>query len=241
MVENPETEQVKAAAIEFAKKNKKAVAKDFTDPSVYLPEKNPVSVFMAGSPGAGKTEASKELLNETLAGSTRKVLRIDPDELRHEFPNYDGTNAALFQGAVSILVDRIHDLALKQSQSFILDSTLSNFGVAERNIRRSLNKGRQVQILYVYQEPRLAWEFVKAREAAEGRQIPPEQFVDQYFGARETVNGLKKAFGDQIKVDLLLKNTDGSNRFSRSGVDQIDYHIPENYDRDQVRALVGLP
>ncbi len=193
---------------------------------------------MAGSPGAGKTEASKELLNEFSAD--KAILRIDPDELRAEFTDYDGTNAWLFQGATSILVEKVLDFALDQSQSFVLDGTLSHYDVAERNIKRSLRKGRVVQILYVYQEPRLAWEFVQAREAKEGRRVPPEQFVDQYFAARETVNRLKREFGAEIRVDLLLKNNDGSNRFYRNGVDQIDYHIPEKYDRNDVLALVGL-
>lgn len=44
------------AALVFAQANKKPIAKRLTDPRVYLPEESPVSVFMAGSPGAGKTE-----------------------------------------------------------------------------------------------------------------------------------------------------------------------------------------
>lgn len=240
MEENSAAKKIRLRAIQYAKKHKKTIAKEFTNVEVYLPEDNPVSVFMAGSPGAGKTEASKELLNDTLAGSDRMVLRIDLDELRERFPDYDGTNAWLFQYPASILVDRIHDLALKQSQSFLLDGTLAKYDRAERNIRRSLNKGRRVQILYVYQKPGLAWEFVKAREAKEGRRVPPERFVDQYFGARETVNQLKMTFGERIRVDLLLKNTDGSDKIYENGIDQIDYHIPENYDRSQVSTLVGL-
>ncbi|WP_349306189.1 zeta toxin family protein [Pseudomonas sp. PCH44] len=59
----------------------------------------PVSVFMSGSAGAGKTEASIELLN---LFSDQPILRIDPDELRNEFADYQGGNAYLFQGAVSI-------------------------------------------------------------------------------------------------------------------------------------------
>ena len=231
-------EPIKLRALDFARKNKKQIARKLTDPSEYLPEKDPVSVFMAGSPGAGKTEASKELLIE-LQDDT-PILRIDPDELRLQFDEYDGTNAWIFQAATSILVEKIHDLALDQSQSFILDGTLSNFEVAERNIRRSLKKGRLVQILYVYQKPELAWQFVQAREEKEGRRIPAEQFVDQYFAARENVNRLKQLFRARIRVDLLLKNNDGSNRFYKNGVDQIDYHIPEKYDRQQVQALVGL-
>ena len=64
-----------------------------------------------------------------------------------------------------MLVDKIYDSALSQHQSFLLDGTLSNYHIAHRNITRSLNKDRPVQILHVYQEPQLAWSFVGVREA----------------------------------------------------------------------------
>jgi predicted ABC-type ATPase len=224
-------------AIKFARSHKIDIAKRLTDPKNFPPEKNPVSVFMAGSPGAGKTEASIELLKE-MGGSN--IVRIDPDELRSEFAAYNGTNAWLFQKAVSVLVDRIHDMVLEQNQSFLLDGTLSHYDLARKNIERSLKRKRTVQILYVYQEPILAWEFVQAREAAEGRRIRPETFIDQYFGAREVVNRLKREFGRNISVDLLLKNNDNSRRLYQAGVDQIDHHIPERFSRADVEKMLGL-
>jgi UDP-N-acetylglucosamine kinase len=180
---------IEKSAIDFAKKNKSVITRRLTDPTIYLPEEKPVSVFMAGSPGAGKTEASLELLNDLAAGV--KILRIDPDELRNEFPDYSGSNSYLFQKAVSILVDRLHDLALDQKQSFLLDGTLSHYDRAVKNIERSLKRHRLVQILYVYQDPLLAWQFVKAREAVEGRRILPNHFIEHYFAARDTVNQVK--------------------------------------------------
>lgn len=219
-------------AIRFAKANGKAIARRVSDPSIFLGEDNPVSVFMAGSPGAGKTEASIELL-DTLDGPN-PILRIDPDELRNEFAQYDGSNAWLFQGAASLLVEKIHDLALHQKQSFLLDGTLSRYKVAETNVERSLRKGRLVQILYVYQQPQSAWRFVKARELAEGRRIRPETFVEQFFAAREVVQELKVKFKQDIKIDLLLKNIDGSHRQYHANVDQISGYIPEKFTRQQV-------
>lgn len=226
--------RIEDAALAFAKANRRAIAKRLTDPKVYAPEEHPVSVFMAGSPGAGKTEASIELI----ATLETKVIRIDPDELRAECPGYGGANAYLFQRAVSVLVEKIHDMALENSQNFLLDGTLSNYERARKNIDRSLGRGRTVQILYVYQDPMLAWAFVQAREAAEGRRIPTDQFIDQYFAAREVVNRLKAGLGKAIKVDLLLKNNDNSRRSYQAGVDQVDNHIPERYSRVEVEAMI---
>lgn len=223
-----EEEKVQQAALAYARANKKVIAQRVTDPEIYPAEENPVSVFMAGSPGAGKTEASIALL-EAFEGPS--VIRIDPDELRTEFEEYTGDNAWLFQAATSVLVERIHDMALKQSQSFLLDGTLSNYDKARNNIVRSLRKGREIQILYVYQDPLLAWKFVLAREAAEGRRILVKDFIDQYLAARAVVNELKREYGKDIRVDLLMKNNDNSHRWFQAGVDKIDNYIPENYTR----------
>lgn len=131
-------------------------------------------------------------------------------------------------------------MALDQWQSFLLDGTLSRYEKALDNIQRSLKKKRTVQILYVYQEPMQAWAFVQAREAAEGRRIRPEDFVNQYFAAREVVNRLKRELGKEISVDLLMKNNDNSSRFYRAGVEQIDSHIPELFTRSDIERYLGL-
>ena len=120
------------------------------------------------------------------------TVRIDPDLLRAEIPSYTGGNAYLYQHPVSVLVDKLHDQVLKQKQSFLLDGTSANFDIVARNIRRSVGRGRFVLIIYVYQDPALAWRFVTAREKVEGRNIPLSEFVRQYFSARDAVNRLKR-------------------------------------------------
>lgn len=232
-------QRIKAEAERFARANKKQIARRLTDTRRCRPVEDPVSVFMAGSPGAGKTEASIELI-DLLSHDDLDVLRIDADELRYEFPNYTGDNSWLFQSAVSILVEKIHDMALSQHQNFILDGTLTNYEKSRHNIDRSLKKGRPVQILYVYQDPSLAWTFVKARERQEGRRIQAEVFLEQYFAAREVVNRLKSELGPAIKVDLLLKNLDNSHRLYKAGIDRIDNHVPEKYDRESLREILEL-
>lgn len=58
-------------AKEFARRNKKAISRRLTDVSIYVPEAEPVSVFMAGSPGAGKTEASLEFRRYSVLSQDR--------------------------------------------------------------------------------------------------------------------------------------------------------------------------
>ena len=221
-------------AVRWAKANRKAFAKTVTSAEMFPGEKRPVAVFMAGSPGAGKTEASKALVSEL--GS---FLRIDPDEYRQAIPGYDGTNSSLMQRAVSYLVAAVLDRAFALNQSFLLDGTLSSYEVAEKNVQRCLDKDRQVQVVYVYQEPHLAWQFVQARELVEGRGIPAERFVHQFFESRAVVDRLKAKFTMDIKVDVLLKNIDGSSGKYLANVPSLKSAVPIPHTEDEVAKMVA--
>lgn len=228
-------DEIKAAAEEWARRNKKLFAKALTDTARYPGEESPVSVFMAGSPGAGKTETSKALSTELGDG----FLRIDPDEFRASIPGYNGTNSWLFQGAVSILLGKVLDTMFDQQQSFLLDGTLSNLAQAIRNVERALAKRRSILIMYVYQEPAQAWAFVKAREALEGRRIPPERFIEQFFAAHNVVNELKVKFGTKIKIDVIVKDIDGKDRRYFANVSDLKSAVPIKYSPDQLKQIVG--
>lgn len=234
---SPEETEIKQNADAFANAHKEEIAKEITRTDVFLKDENPVSVFMAGSPGAGKTESSKNLIKK-FSKNDSQILRIDPDELRDKIPGYTGNNSFLFHGAVSILVSKIHDIALKNKQSFVFDGTFSRVEIARENIERSLKRNRFVQIFYVYQDPIQAWNFVQKRELLEGRRIEKEYFIHQYFAARDSVNCLKKEFGDKIKVDLLVKNIDGSDQYYKENIDVIDNYIKERYTFDTLNSVI---
>jgi len=197
---NINEEKIRLTAIEFAKRNKNQVAKKFVDVELFEPDRTPVSVFMAGSPGAGKTEYSKNLITLLEDIKKRRIIRIDPDDIRSEFPDYNGRNSYLFQGAVSLVVEKIHDLALKQKQSFIFDGTLSKFEKAVDNINRSIKLGRPIIIFYLYQKPEIAWKFTELREKVEGRNIPKEKFEEQFHNALKTVCRLREEFDDKVNI-----------------------------------------
>src|SRR3989344_2656832 len=79
-------DEVRAAAIEFAKRNKMRIARELTDLKTFTLSEHPISVFMAGSPGAGKTEDSKSLISLLEEEGGRRVIRIDGDEGRSFIP-----------------------------------------------------------------------------------------------------------------------------------------------------------
>jgi len=234
-------QEVKNRADLFARRNRLEIARKLTNIELYPPDKHPVSVFMAGSPGAGKTEFSKQLISIIERGSERRVVRIDGDELKNNFYDYNGGNSNLFQGASSLIVEKVHECVLHNSQSFILDSTLSNYNRGSENIHRSLKRGRPIMIFYVYQNPTVAWKFTQAREKSEGRNIPKDVFIDLFFLANENVAKLLTELGDQIAIFLVKKNfeqnTEKITRL-RNSIPSIDELEGERYTKNALKELL---
>lgn len=225
-------------AIREAKAMKKVVAKRLVD---HLPqEEEAVSVFMAGSPGAGKTETARAMIRAFKSENGLALVHIENDELRKEFEDYQGFNSPLFQRPATLLVEAIHDRALKRGVSFILDSTLSSFDKAKDNIERSLKKNRFVMIIFVYQEPEQAWRLVKAREKVEGRRVPEAVFVEQFMESQRVVSALKQHFGDKVEITFIEKNIDGDNERPHFNVSDIDALLRKKYNRESLENIVGI-
>ncbi len=87
-----EKEKLAQDAIDYVKKNKNIIIDEIV--GNITPVEKAVAIFMAGSPGAGKTEFSKYFLEKEFGVDS--IVRIDPDEIRETLPGYNGENAYLF-------------------------------------------------------------------------------------------------------------------------------------------------
>lgn len=229
--------EIESHAIKFARKKRKEITKKLTDIQKYKSAEIPVSIFMAGSPGAGKTEFSKNIIDLLENKTEERVVRIDGDELRPFLPGYTGKNSSLFQGAISLIIEKIHDFVLSQKQSFVLDGTFSKYEKAVNNIERSLSKNREVFIFYVYQKPEVAWNFTQKREESEGRNIPKKFFIEQFFGARDVVNKIINKFTNNVTVYLVVKNFENHTIDIikiHPGKAKIDDYIKERYTKNDL-------
>lgn len=236
-------ETVSSEAYEWVKNNPgvliDAIAGKYSDS-----QEGRVSVFMAGAPGAGKTEFSRCLIRDVFGLNTKLIVRIDPDEIRLKIPTYIPGKAELFNSAtnkgVEIIVDHCFDK--KYNKSFLLDGTLSNREIAKKNIDRALKRQRKVLIYYVYKDPIVAWDFTQKREKVEGRNIPKESFINQYFGSIETINAIKKEYADKIQIDLVQLSSPNPNtplitdyKFSMN-ISSVDGYVKTRYSKDQLLA-----
>ncbi len=229
-------EELSKQAAKHIRKSKNDLINKFANVKIYLPDDKPASVFMAGSPGAGKTEFSKDLIKELGDG----VVRIDPDEIRNTLPSeiYNGTNAYLFQNAISIGVSEIYNFVLKNNQNFVLDGTMANYVVAKSNIELSLRYRNYIEIYYLYQDPIIAWKFTQDRELLEGRNITKDAFINGFVSSKNNVNKLKNDFGHQIRLNLVIKDYDNDIGKTRLDIENIDNHLDIFYNEDELRKLI---
>lgn len=198
---NEEEQKLSDAAVEYVKANKKELIAEFAPPSICHSVGKPVSLFMAGSPGAGKTEVSKGLIGQF----NDTPIRIDADDIRAFCPGYSGINAHVFQRAASKGVTLLYDYALANKCNCILDGTFA-YGAARENIERSLSRGRRVEIWFIFQDPVKAWEFTKVREEKETRHVSKEVFIKAFRDSRLNVKTVKEEFKDQVQVNVLTKD-----------------------------------
>lgn len=199
-----------------------------------IPSANPIAVFMAGTPGAGKTEIAKSVMEFFEV----EPCRIDADDFRELIPGYNGSNSNLVQRAASLAVDKVLDKVIAGNHSFILDGTFA-IGKSVMNIKRALRHGFEVHIYFVYQNPKEAWEFTKIREAKEGRMVPLETFVDVYFKSRENVKKVKDEFGDKVLLQVIVKSYSKNEENVYSDVDDIEKVLPILYNKEELKEKLN--
>jgi len=230
----PEEQKFSEDAVGWIKANRKALIARFCNPTECTSDPNPITLFMAGSPGAGKTEVSKQLIRRF----TQKPVRIDADEIRALCPGYAGANAHVFQEAATKGVHILYDYALKHGINVILDGTFAYKSSLE-NIERSLSRGRKVEIYFVYQDPIQAWEFTKKREAIEHRNVLKEVFIKSSLLARENVHAAKAKFGNKIDLNLLIKDFEKDFDQLELNIERIDPYLRQVYSEEELVALIS--
>lgn len=225
-------------AVIYVKKNKDKINNKLADLVSFPAVKNPICYFMAGSPGAGKTEFSKslvELINHTQPNL--KIVRIDVDEIRHEIPQFKGNNSSIVQHAAALAARNLFYFVVKNNQNFIFDGTLSSINVID-DIKMLIEKGRRIGIFYIYQDPKRAWEFTKKREKIEGRPVPKEVFIKAFFESRSNVNKIKKIFGKDITLTFIEKNYLNRDKKYRPNIDKVESFVQNEYNPTTLEVLL---
>ncbi len=257
---SPDETQLQDEAIKYIKNHEGELVEKF------ITSKNPLrvgfmTIFMAGSPGSGKTEFSGRYIpliinnkGEKLLDFLRKsgfktgqvdsfFIHIDVDEIRKFMPQYKKTdtkigvigNSHVIQKAANKGLDILREYCLKNEISFLHDGTFGNYETMRKLVKASIRRGREVQIYYLYLDPLAAWEFTKAREYLEGRNILKEKFIEQYFKSRENVDKIKKEFGEDVTIHCVLKDSDNKVIETAFNEKNIDKYLELKYNDSSIK------
>lgn len=195
------------------------------------PDDYPAALFMAGLPGSGKTEISRNLIID----SGVHLLRIDMDGIAEMLPNYQPEKTDEFRKPATKLLNECFTYALHHNLSFIMDGTFGS-PMADKNIERSLNRNFSVKVIYAFQDPRIAWEFTLAREKIEHRAIKFDGFIESYYKTINNIKNIGDKYSDKITIDIALKTPDNKigGWLRNVKADQIDNLLNIEYNKDKL-------
>ncbi len=218
-------------AIKWAKDHKKSFARQIIRQSGVEKSLKPTAIFLAGLPGSGKTELTKGLISNLKI----KVIRLDMDEIASQIDTYTPQQADKYRAGASMLLSRTFDMVVKGGYDFIMDGTFGGKS-AVQNIGRALSHGYDVKMIYIYQEPKVAWRYTKAREKVEHRAIDMKGFIESYYKTIENMKTVGEKFGGKVSVDLVVK--DQKNRIKQVYfgvmVKDIDSFVKIEYNKDEL-------
>ena len=126
------------------------------------------------------------------------------DELASFAKGYKPERADEFRLIGTALLSQLYSTVLKNRLDFIMDGTFSSKN-AELNIERALKRGYNLKIVYVYQDPKLAWEFTKAREKVEHRAIKFDGFIETYYKIFKNIKEITQKYNEQINLNIVYK------------------------------------
>ena len=118
-----------------------------------VPSEEPDAVFMAGIPGAGKTEVALGLANRY-----KNHIVIDTDAFRIQFPGYDGSNSSQFQKASAWLVEQSFKFVVDKGYSFILGCNICSFKCREE-YHSNIKKWVSCDVILCLSRPTSSMEF----------------------------------------------------------------------------------
>lgn len=206
-------------SIQYFNDNKQDFFKTYTNgikPSEYKG-----AIFTAGMSGVGKTELAIFLKEQN-----PNLLHIDTDEIREFFRpiGYNGQNSTLYQKAASRGFSELFTHALKNDLSLILDSNFANIDIAIKNIERLLKREYMINIMYLYNDPELCFEYATRRELVTHRKVPQEIFLRNNINSYLTVLAIKDKFQDKVILDF---------------ADARNASVYEDIDSNYLKELIG--
>lgn len=186
-------------------------------------EKNISAIFLAGAPGAWKTEFLETIFTDL----KDNFIVIDVDKYRNLFKWYNWDNANNFQNGSVKVADKVLKFCFKNNLNFIFDWTFRNFNKIKENFWQCKKYNRKSLITLIYQEPRISFYYTFLRKLKKKRNVPIDIFIDWFYGSIQNVFKAKKDFHN---LDLIIAHKKYSFLDKDKWIFKIDYDTNNIYD-----------
>jgi len=216
-------EDLERVSIEYLNTNKQQFLEEYTKNITVADDK--LAIFTAGMSGVGKTEFAIYLKEKS-----SNLLHIDTDEIRKFFQavGYDGQNSDAFQKVASRGFNELFNFSIKNGYSLILDSNLASTTQAVQNIERLLKRGYNIQIYYLYNNPKVCFTYATTREVVTRRKVPKDVFMRSNTNSFKTIIKIKSIFNEKVILNFFDKR---DNTFYKDiSVEALNIAIGENFD-----------
>lgn len=215
--------ELERTSIEYLNTYKQQFLEEYTKDIAVIDDK--LAIFTAGMSGVGKTEFAVYLKEKN-----RNLLHIDTDEIRKFFQEvgYNGQNSDVFQKVASRGFNELFNYSIKNGYSLILDSNLASINQAVQNIERLLKRGYNIQIYYLYNEPKVCFKYATTREVVTRRKVPKDVFVRSNTNSYRTIIEIKSIFKEKVILNFFDKRE--NTFYNNISVEALTRAIGENFD-----------
>lgn len=222
-------------ALLWAKKNSRSLIRELSAKHNISTESEPTCVFMAGLPGSGKTEFTKRFIE----ASGIDFVRIDMDEIASNIIGYLPERANEFREAATLIENKLFDAVLKKKYDFVMDGTFRSKN-SILGIERALKHNFDVKIIYIFQDPRVAWNYTCAREKVEHRAIDFDGFTQTYYEILENLKKLNNIDSGKFSLDLVIKDKDNNvlKLYKNIKPPSIDQFVNIEYNKESLKKYI---
>lgn len=220
-------------ALKWAKIHKKALVKEYLSKYEYPSSDTPNVIFMAGLPGAGKTEFAKRLAPQLAT----PPLHIDMDEIAEHIEDYKPRVAHLFRAGATIILERLYDQAILKRIDILLDGTFAHHK-ALQNIQRAFDHNYSARIYFICPDPLTAWQKTQERETVEKRSIKASDFVEAYFQLLENLHRVCETFKDSAPISVVLKHEDNRLKEIIENIGRVENYLNPALTRQELLVKI---
>lgn len=180
------------------------------------------TIFLAGSPWAGKTEWIDSFLDK------EKYVILDSDEYRKKFDGYIWSNAKEFQWCASRVMDKMFSFCMKNDLNVIVDGTFWNKKIIEQNIKQCIRRKRVFMVALILQHPGISYLYTKKRELEKTRNVPTDTFIKKFFTSIENTRFVVEVF-PQMPVIIAQKTYSEESGIKKTEI--IEVKNTEHFDK----------